>query len=84
MKPDKYTQSTKSEYDRSISLRLIHGRLTKARYKAIKRWARKQDFSDHCGCEHDCCGHHFRTYAKVRFYPHRNITTIRITHLYNY
>ena len=46
----------KSDYDYAKYFRVLKGRLTKARYKAIDRQCRKFSQRFHCGHEHDCCG----------------------------
>ncbi len=46
------------DIDYNVSTRIIKGRLTKRRYKAIARYCRIHSGRvPYCGCEHDCCGH---------------------------
>lgn len=46
-----------SDCDYVIREKIINGRITKARYKTIAQYVRKNTFSNDCGCEWDCCGH---------------------------
>jgi len=46
-----------SDCDYVVREKIINGRITKARYKAIAQYVRKHTFSSGCGCEWDCCGH---------------------------
>lgn len=45
------------DYDFKVEEKVINGRITKARYKAIARQVRKGNWWNRCSCEHDCCGH---------------------------
>lgn len=69
--------------DVNILVRQINGRITKARYKLINRWARKNSVrSEYCGHAHDCCGCHVRTWVDVEFT--KNSATLTMTEYFNY
>jgi len=58
MKYAKFKEVAGSEYDYRLYERILIGRLTKERYKAIDRYCRMYyiEVQHHCGHEWDCCG----------------------------
>lgn len=84
-----------SEYDYSVAIREINGRMTKKRYETIRDWARRYNYNNSalygispngyaytCGCSHDCCGCVSGRYASLSI--SNNNATITITETYNY
>ena len=51
----KMEKSEGSDYDHHITEAVIP-RLDKASYKELKAVLASNSGSQHCGCEHDCCG----------------------------
>lgn len=74
----------KSDIDFTKSIRILKGRLTKARYKILDRMARKHTQSLNCGCAHDCCGHASSTYMDLIINPNQTKATLIYTVSYNY
>jgi len=83
------------DLDKTKFVRVIEGRITRKRYKLIKRFVRKYNIDNRypygvsekgyayrCGCEHDCCGHLVRTEMFATF--GNNKTTIELISNYNY
>lgn len=57
-------ETISSDIDEKKLVRRIKGRITKARYRAIARWARVNSFrSKRCYHDYDCCGCHVSTYV---------------------
>ena len=59
------------------------GRMTEYRQEVIKRYCANGSYqADHCGCEHDCCGH--LTEQTMTFQHAHNLTTITVSQAFNY
>lgn len=54
--------------DESSSLfeKTLIGRITKNRYKVLSSYVRSKSYSQHCGCEWDCCGCVFAVSYKLQ------------------
>ena len=66
-----FTVAENSDYDHVKYFRMLKGRLTRARYKAIDKECRKYTKTMHCHHEHDCCG---CLYAQSMVFTH-NVNT---------
>jgi len=62
--------------------RTFSGRLTKARYKLIKRYCSKHTKNYQCGHVHDCCGCMYSQH--MTFTYKQNQVSIIVTRYYNY
>jgi len=71
------------DYDYSVSEKIITGRITKARYKIISAYARKNTWHNSCGCEYDCCGHLSSVSTRI-ISANSNQVTLRVSENYNY
>ena len=87
------------DYDYSRTERVITGKITKARRKAIehavrvfnREWSAPYGISPNgyaynCGCSHDCCGCLTRKWANATFenWGKNNSAIIQINSRYNY
>lgn len=70
------------DYDFSVYQRTFSGRITKDRYKKLQRFARKNTFSNNCGCEYDCCGHLCSKGMSINY--SKNQVIITLSESYNY
>lgn len=80
--------------DERVCERILTGRLTKARYKIIERYARKHRRSQsdiygegfRCGHEHDCCGCLVGEWMSTKYTRHWKGTKVvlRFSQSFNY
>lgn len=68
--------------DYHIYERYFSGRMTKARYKALDGYCRRNTFRMHCHHDHDCCG--CMTSQRVTFSYSRNCVVVSLSQHYNY
>jgi len=57
--------------------RVLRGRVTSNRFKAVSRYCRKKSYSMHCGCVHDCCGCCFAESFGIKTVTHNEIVITR-------
>jgi hypothetical protein len=67
-RPKKFVATEDADIDYRTCQRTFSGRMTRARYKLIHRYCRRNSFSTHCGHEWDCCGCLCR--QRLSFYGH--------------
>ena len=62
--------------------RTLNGKLTKSRYKLLSSYVRKKSYTEHCGCEWDCCGCLFQVSYGLQII--NNQVTIQMSEYRNY
>lgn len=77
-----FTETNTSDYDYRTFERELSGKLTKARYKRLMSYCRKNTFTEKCGCEHDCCGHMCGQYMTANITPGKIV--IELAQSFNY
>lgn len=82
IKLSKFQATDNSDYDHRIMERCFSGRMTKARYKALRRICRSHSFSTHCHHEWDCCGCFCG--QQLSFTYKKNQVVITLTQSFNY
>ena len=70
------------DLDHCTLQRSFSGKLTHQRQQIVKQYCESNTFNEHCGCEHDCCGHHIG--QNMSFTYSKNQLNIQVTHFYNY
>jgi len=74
--------SNRSDYDCTVMYKVIRGRMTKARYKALNRFERANSRSMPVYSEHDCTGQLCGVYTDI--YYRKTFVVIKITYSYDY
>lgn len=79
-----YEEDRDGEPSEDTSVRRFTGRMTKGRWKAIRRWCRTHSWrrEGHCHHDYDCCGCLFATH--VWFTYKHNQVSVFITQHRNY
>lgn len=80
----KFTEQEDSYFDYRKYVRVLSGRITKERYKAISSYCRKFSRTPiyRCGHEHDCCG--CLCGQQMSFTNSQHAIIITLVHRYNY